>query len=352
MKKLATVLVTSGIITFVFRVLNSLLTNLSEISQEIPLCSVQNNTHLWEVCKDNCPEQMQPFTQKMWNEFNEPPEDRVVSKSKRQNVIILSYPGAGSQLLGKVLNENLRVFYLPEPLHSLAYYIKYNPSIGFSLSIHLLNNLFQCDFGEHEYFVDDLSVNPLRLQSRALSSALMCSSSSSTAICHNLNATVLQKLCLQESDLTVARTTMIKSLESLSVLMEKENFILKIIHFVRNPKHALKELLSQKQLSPTEMTTKARKLCNQLFLNIKYGESKDIHWLYGNYKLVKFEDFVANTIDVIRDIYKLIKFEEDSDEVSVKISLSNTTNEKGANNELEKIILGQCSQTLKLLNYW
>ena len=371
MIRLAAPLVVASTVLLLFGYLSTQEPKSSEMTQESPACPLFNNTNFWRVCKDICLEQETLFLQlKKRIGYMERQAARRRSRPVRQNVIILSYPGAGSQVLGKILNDDPRVLYLSEPLDSLAYYIKYNPSLGFSLSTHLLNNLFQCKFDEHEFFVSDLNKNLLRFQSRAFSSSRMCGGWSSSDLhtnsshkipCHDLNSINLRKLCYRETDITVARTTLVKSLDSLSVLMDslnEEKFQVRVIHFVRDPRRALEAVLSRQSLSVTKLTTKTRKLCNQMLLNFKYAESGEIDWVRGNYKLVKFEELIAYSTRVTKDIYKFINFSTPFDRIPAKPLLpnfaANVTKMKyneNNNNELENIVLEQCSEIINLLKY-
>lgn len=244
--------------------------------------------------------------------YLEVPEEQRI----RRNILIFSTTGKEAKILGEVFNERQNVLYFPEVLSSLAYYLKFMPSLGFSLAIHLLRNVFRCHFNENDFFVSDLTTNPLRLRSHALSDFPICHANkpnrtdSRTLVsvngtwCSVFDANTIFGICRRNA-VTVAQTALIKSLQSLSVLHGyPRTFRFKVIHLVRDPRATIYDILKKHKLNNEAVKSVAFKLCNRMVLNLNEGRSSHA-WRNGNsYKLIRFEDFVSQPYTVISDLMR------------------------------------------------
>lgn len=254
----------------------------------------------------------------------------LAERTKRLNVIILTHMSSGSSFSGNVFNLHPDVFYLYEPLHDLrriVYGDEWQPldeMTNDTYRVHfasLLRDLFTCGFRE-ETTLPRIFPPFLRDPKRL---AFMYW----RLLRPELTNEVVRDACTAKK-LTVAKIMQTRLPREIGI-QELERFCSSdpnqfdclIIHLIRDPRAVLSSLLrrkffikdSRRQLFDSENLTtgateiikqNAQLLCSQVVDNLNYVKTVWPSWFQGRYKLVRYEDIVANAFSMVGDMYNFV----------------------------------------------
>jgi hypothetical protein len=235
----------------------------------------------------------------------------------REKVVILGVPGGLSEVFGNIISSGSGIFYLPNVLNKLAYYMKYEPTVGFPLATALIESIFKCNFEEKELLVDHLMQNETRFLTLTLFGAPDCvareedvSTLSNDNRCALVFSDWLSAKCRQ-SDVVLAQTVQIKSISSLNVLMTETKWrwlYTSVIHVVRDPRAIIHDVSKSvaKQWTAEELVTTSYRICARMMLNLKTAESRP-SWLKGRYYLIKIEDFFVTPEQHLQKLNEFFK---------------------------------------------
>jgi len=254
----------------------------------------------------------------------------LAERAKRLNVIILTQMSSGSSFSGNIFNLHPDVFYLYEPLHDLrrvVYKDEWQPlddQTNKAYTVHfasLLRDLFTCTFREEttlpRVFPPFLR-DPKRL-------AYMYW----RLLRPQLTNEVVREACTTRK-LTVAKIMQSRLPREIGI-QELERFCSSdpnrfdclIIHLVRDPRAVLSSLLrrkffikdSRRQLFDSKnLTAKAieiikqnsQLICSQVVDNLNYVKEVWPSWFQGRYKLVRYEDIITNSFNMMEDMYSFV----------------------------------------------
>ena len=250
------------------------------------------------------------------------------SDTKRWNVIILTHMSSGSTFTGNIFNLHPDVFYLYEPLHKLrrgVYGNEWNPfneatndayKSDFSA---LFRDVFDCGFREGvtlKRAIPPFVKRLKRLTYWRYSSPEFTKEAVSNA-CKDKKVTVAKVMQTR-----LPRKIGIQELQRVCNA-DPAKFDCLIIHLVRDPRAMVSSLLGRKFFTKgTErklftsrpLTTEAWELvkqhaefmCSQVSNNINYVKENWLNWFRGRYKLIRFEDIVANITNTADELYKFV----------------------------------------------
>uniref|UniRef100_A0A8C4SV37 Sulfotransferase n=1 Tax=Erpetoichthys calabaricus TaxID=27687 RepID=A0A8C4SV37_ERPCA len=229
-----------------------------------------------------------------------PLKEPLVAK-KRQLVYIFSTWRSGSSFFGEIFNQDPAVFFLYEPLWHI--WKRLYPGDALSLqgaSRDMLRSLYHCDFSIFQlYHVpvgNNFTTNDIfaAFFNKVICSYPICSAYRKDVVkqvdakvcskCPPRNLRLLEKECLKYNTIVV-KGVRIFDLNVLAPLLEDPSMEIKIIHLVRDPRgenvHVAK--------SNTLLTVQ-----------------KSPAWLNGKYMLVRYEDFIEDPVNRLKEIYSFI----------------------------------------------
>lgn len=252
-------------------------------------------------------------------EFDVNTHNRDANKiPKRKNVIILSQGRGGSSFLGGIFNCNPQVMYWFEPLFSVGKMLNVNlflekePSNYKDICVQLIDSFFKCEFSNlTKATLSELSTSGFRIHSNALTSGDLCPDKPKSTRCASFNTTLLSKAC------NSYKHTVIKilsprlpnnTIQSLRHLFSQQNrYDVRFINLVRDPRavvHSWVESNWIKNHSDQEFRGNVHKICDPIENNIRYVLVSSPPWLKNRFKVIRYEDLVANTVNVARELYR------------------------------------------------
>ncbi|XP_068746620.1 carbohydrate sulfotransferase 5-like [Montipora capricornis] len=232
----------------------------------------------------------------------------------RKNVIILSPGRGGSSFLGSLFDKNPNIMYCFEPL-----YPSYMNTTGSHwkektyerTSLEVINGLLQCDFNNiSERAFSMFTKSPFhQSKSRALSKENLTGFSKSKLydICNNYKYTVLKILAHRLPE---------KSILSLEELFQKKNYLVKIVHLVRDPRSVVYSMVKVgwiKNHSDPSFNRDVTRLCNPMLKNLRLASLTPPPWLKNRFQIIRYEDLAFNTKKITRELYKFAEFDWSSE---------------------------------------
>ena len=237
---------------------------------------------------------------------------------KRKNVIILSQGRGGSSFLGGIFNCNRQVMYWFEPLFDVGKMLNVNlfmekePSKYKDICVQLIDSFFKCEFSNlTKATLSELSASGFRIHSNALTSGDLCPDKPKSTRCASFNTTMLNKAC------NSYKHTVIKilsprlpnnTIQSLRDLFSQQNrYDVRFINLVRDPRAVVYSWVESnwiKNHSDQEFRGNVHKICDSIEHNVRYGLVSPPPWLKNRFKVIRYEDLVANTVNVARELYR------------------------------------------------
>ncbi|KAG2462677.1 CHST2 sulfotransferase, partial [Polypterus senegalus] len=281
--------------------------------------------------------------------LNEP----LVAK-KRQLVYIFTTWRSGSSFFGEVFNQDPAIFFLYEPLWHI--WKRLYPGDALSLqgaSRDMLRSLYHCDFSIFELYHfpvgNNFTTNDIFLSflNKVICSYPICSAYRKNVIkqvdekvcskCPPRNLRLLEKECLKYNTIVV-KGVRIFDLNVLAPLLEDPSMEIKIIHLVRDPRAVTNSRIRSVRILEREnihvvksRNYKSKKISffnnfskrSKLFVHDYHSaETMDIicqqtgntlltvqkspAWLNGKYMLVRYEDFIQDPVNRLKEIYSFI----------------------------------------------
>ena len=236
----------------------------------------------------------------------------------RKNVIILSQGRGGSSFLGGIFNCNPQVMYLFEPLFNVGKMLNVNlflekePSKYKDICVQLIDSFFKCEFSNlTEATLSELSASGFRIHSNALSSGDLCPDKPKSSRCDSFNKTLLSKACNSYKHTVIKILTPrlpSNTMQSLRDLFTQQNrYDVRFINLVRDPRavvHSWVESNWIKNHSDQGFRENVHKICDPIENNVRYGLVSSPPWLKNRFKVIRYEDLVANTVDEARELYR------------------------------------------------
>ena len=256
----------------------------------------------------------------------------VQKETKRSNVLIFATARTGSSFLGEIFNQHPEVFYLYEPLHAYSMLERlrvFKPSKLQHHSLSLLQDAFECNFSNHEMYLNFIShpgFSPphFRSSSQALSTPPLCylranySSSDSWKFAKDQRTSCEKRLEPRATNFVChsRKQVVIKVLSHrlflaavLRRLMHSNKFHLKVIHLVRDPRAIVSSRLRLGWISwNSDGIVQIREICHRMRENIHMGRdmsSKNSE----KYLVMRYEDLVNNTLPVVRKLFNHVGLE-------------------------------------------
>lgn len=291
---------------------------------------------------------------------------------KQSKLLIISYKRSGSSFLGEIFNRHQDVFYLYEPLHSLALVGKEGTAIHQSMVKHLLRVVISCQFEEHPYYVGYSNYGNFRVRSRVLSQGCISKwRPEKPSSCANIDPKTMTALCKSHQHI-VLKSIRIRSFDTLkSVLGSIKTY--RILHLVRDPRAVinsrrnLNEIESRDYKSNDTLYKSVRELCREMLTKLKQGAAMEV-W-NGNYHVVRYEDVatrptfaVKNLYDFVglkhsKDVFEWIKkhtnAEKETDSFSISKNATVSVNKWKAELDLSttRIVETECREVMHVLGY-
>ena len=223
---------------------------------------------------------------------------------RRKNLIVLSTGRSGSSLLGSLFDNNPHVMYWFEPLYTIMNQIsmKQQPTKYKETTTSVIDSFFQCGFDKVDNTIlSALSRSIFRKKSKALSKGQLPQFTSQllTNACKSYDHTVIKILSAR-----VPNTTIL-TLEKL--FQEQNQYDAKLVHLVRDPRGVVFSRVKlgwmKKNFNSPEFRKSVRNVFDPILQNIRLGLFSCPSWLRGRFKVVRYEDLVANMVNVTRDLY-------------------------------------------------
>ena len=233
---------------------------------------------------------------------NSHPQQEFVKR--RKNLIVLSAGRGGSSLLGSLFDNNPHIMYWFEPLRTITNQIpvKQQPTKYKETTTSVIDSFFQCGFDKIDNTIlSALSRSILRKKSKALSKGQLPQFTSQllSNACKSYDHTVIKILSAR-----VPNTTIL-TLEKL--FQEQNQYDAKLVHLVRDPRGVVYSRVKlgwmKKNFNSPEFRKSVRNVFDPILQNIRLGLFSCPSWLRGRFKVVRYEDLVANMVNVTRDLY-------------------------------------------------
>ena len=256
-----------------------------------------------------------------------------VKNDQRPKILIFSLPRSGSSFFGELFNREDDTFYLYEPLHASEALTTLTPSSseqahGAAVNtqvVQRLNDLYKCDFKDHEYLFRLISYpefsNPhFRLMSKVLASPPFCDyvmHSNATEAeyrkhCRTVDTRSLMGICADKK-MVVIKELMhrlpVYSPKDMSLLLQVEN--LKTIWLVRDPRAIIASMISMGWITETKTqtfeqvfestTNKVCQLYEQFLVTMSLMPVRYRQML----NVLRYEDLVTRPRDVVLQIIQL-----------------------------------------------
>ena len=242
---------------------------------------------------------------------------------QRHNLLIISRPRTGSSFLGQIFNQHPDVFFVYEPLHSLATFVKMNYTKQIEYN-RFLRSIFNCRFyGYQDYLTflshPGLSSPHFRLSSRALSSPPLCKMQKSKEYanhidflrdCPLLKEKVTSDVCAKKKHVVVKVLSHRIPLLSILTLVSLGDSSLRLLYLARDPRgvawsmlkmvirenqnHRKNTNVSSSKASSLQFQKQTRALCDQMSLDLKTFETIQTSRFGEAFKILRYEDLAEN----------------------------------------------------------
>lgn len=249
-------------------------------------------------------------------------------------VLILAQPRTGSSFVGQLFNQNPNVFYLYEPLHSLALFERLNyirKTDYKNLVASLLSNASSCHFnGFQDYFSfishPGLSSPHYRLSSKSLSSPPLCKTfvqsfdnqSDFVSKCPPLVAESVSLVCSTKKFVTAKVLTHRLPKKVLEVLVEhfhSRKKQLKILQLIRDPRavvwsmvkigwiqrgtagkrNAMFHLLGKDSTLNHSFTKQVQQVCDRMIKDVTLSSYLSSKLNDDQYMVIRYEELAKGT---------------------------------------------------------
>lgn len=256
-------------------------------------------------------------------------------KSSEVFVVILAQWRFGSSIIGELFNQNPNMFYVYEPLwvfsreamlpnHRLTdtYDYQVSPKENFR---RVLRGIPRCDFSEDFVTVMNTSGGKLR-------NKLICENTVDVDNCNMSNSNWLASVCKRSGGR--AATKLIRAdLNTIKSLIVDDHINVKVVNLVRDPRGAtasrvhydlvlnhrsldlvaLSDQIPKKgRLEPLGYLNNTRPaaeslpaMCDLMQANFRKASNLP-SWLANRYKLIRFEDFAENPVNITHEIYDFV----------------------------------------------
>ena len=230
--------------------------------------------------------------------------------AKRKNLILLSTGRGGSSFLGSLFYNNPRVMYWFEPLRTIERLvfdekvpIKYEETC-----IEVLDKFYQCNFSSiSDTILSAFFTKLIRKDGNTISNEHFPQFSKTliSKACNNYSHTVTKIL---------NERVPYKTIEALKDIFQQQNqYDVKLVHLVRDPRAVIYSRVKLKwmgdHLDPSFRENVQSSICDPVLQNVRLGLFSPPLWLKNRFKVVRYEDLVANTANLTRELYSFAGFD-------------------------------------------
>ena len=244
--------------------------------------------------------------------------------ASRRNLIILSPGRGGSSFLGAMFDINPQIMFWFEPLYAVTSRlfkvgvpIQRHELINFrETSINLIDSFCKCDFSHiSNTTLSDLSRHIFRNRSKALTSGYLCPTK--TLGCLPFSDSLLKKACNSHKHTVIKILTHRvpnKTIQSFRELFQQQNgYDVRLIHLVRDPRAVIYSRMNSvkwiKSYQDSKFRSEVHRLCDPIEQSIRLGLFHPPSWLKDRFKVVRYEDLAANTVNITRELYRFAGFD-------------------------------------------
>ncbi|XP_071957810.1 carbohydrate sulfotransferase 1-like [Antedon mediterranea] len=235
-------------------------------------------------------------------------ESHYLVEKKRAQVVLMTFRRSGSTFTGELFGNNMRSFYLFEPLHFLRFFNKRPVDPGYikNVSRSTLEAILSCQFTKlpfHTIWYHDFP-DYMCYYGSVLRNTSFCSSTRQpiSAIYREMN-----NRCKQ-SDFVAIKTIRLFKIKHLERFAVTPGTNLKVIHLVRDPRGTINSNKRHFRTSVSNITSLSRDLCNFIATTRQRVKDKSI-WNGGSrYMELKYEDLSLNPLKISKQIYDFIGF--------------------------------------------
>ena len=288
----------------------------------------------------------------------------AASSTRRRNLLILSQGRGGSSFLGELFNNHPDIVYVFEPLNTAQDLLKVNvffqkPTDVYGLLCNkILDSFFKCDFSNITNTLPLFSRTAFRLRSEALIGHFFCTDRRPQNYidlrdpkkCVPLTNAPLSKACTSYKH-TVVKILSTRlpneTLEGFRGLFEHPNggYDVKIVNLVRDPRAVVYSWVTLawiKNHRNPGFRLNVRKICQPIEKNLRLGLSPP-EWLQNRIKIIRYEDLVANTTEVSRQLYSFAGL------LGLRTLKSGSRSIRRLKRNSKEIILIRCTRMAQLL---
>lgn len=253
-------------------------------------------------------------------------ENKIPQKNApRTNLIILSSGRGGSSFLGAMFDSNPQIMYWFEPLHTVNREVfkfhslrgRKEPKYYNEICNNVIDSFFKCNFSKiTNTTLSKLSESIFRYRSKSLTSGYLCPGRRSR--CPPFSNTLLSKACNSYKHTVIKILTSRvpnKTITSLQKLFQQQNrYDVRLIHLVRDPRAVVYSMVNSVEwINRTYLNQDFRShvhgICDTIEQNIRMGLLYPPPWLRNRFKLIRFEDFAVNTVNIAQELYKYAGFD-------------------------------------------
>ncbi|XP_031558578.1 carbohydrate sulfotransferase 1-like [Actinia tenebrosa] len=241
-------------------------------------------------------------------------------RADHRNVIIVTDSPNDPNIIGDLFNQHPKVFYVEQPLYPFEMFknLNYTRKSEYNGQVRaFLDNLFHCRLNGYRDYLTFLSHPRLssprfRLSSKALSSPPLCRKEVSTYTnesdflkdCPLLNAKWVSIVCARKMHIVLslyAKRAPGGVLAGLLPLMTSQSMATRVLHFVRDPRAVVWEMVSKDRHSEknshqlTTLENKIMKRCVQLNTDSDFLRSLPSD-LAQQYQIIRYEDVGRNLV--------------------------------------------------------
>ena len=260
--------------------------------------------------------------------------------AKRKNLIIVSPGRGGSSFLGSFFYNNPHVMYWYEPLRSIVSLVskEKEPMKYKETSIKVINAFLQCNFGNISGTTLSAFFRRMLHKNNKTKNREPPANTISSMHTPQFSKTLLSKACNNYSH-TVMKILSLrvpyKTIEALKDLFQQKNqYDVKLVHLIRDPRAVINSRVKLKwmkdHLDPSFRENVQSKVCDPVLQNIRLGLFSPPPWLKNRFKVIRYEDLVANTVNATRELYRFAGFDWSANIDKWISILANNTQHGGA----------------------
>ena len=230
-------------------------------------------------------------------------QEKAHSEPFPRKVLIISRGRSGSSFLGDLFNQNNEMFYLFEPMGIYLTDSSGHKSKGFKI----LDDLYQCKFGERLFLNFMLESSGFRRKSKKLSTFPgQCPRIS--RISQFCLSKILQSSCVHSSALVAKVLTHRLPQGGLwgirKILDANQN--LRIVHLLRDPRRVIASMRKAGWFKGKNFVTHTKYICSSIWENLKHVLNESAYYK-NRYKIVVFSDMMFNPSTTVRELYDFLK---------------------------------------------